>query len=487
MNVLGRTAIIDIGSNSVRLVVFNGPKRAPVVLFNEKVMAGLGAGLADTGELTTGAMRRALAALRRYQALINEMGVSQLRVVATAAVREARNAPLFLDQIAQIGLRVEVLSGDDEAVAAGYGVISAIPEADGIVGDLGGGSLELVRVHEQHVAERVSLPLGVLRLRNIISRGQAALDKHVAATLREAGWDRAASGAPLFLVGGSWRTLARFHMRMSDYALPVLHHYRMQVSACPEIIANLEKIGPQQAKAMAAISASRLPTLGDAARILSAVANQLRSSQLIVSAHGLREGLLYQVLDETERDEDPLLVAVRAEAVREGRFAEHGDELNAWIAPLFCDEPVSLKRLRHAACLLSDVSWRMNPDFRAERGLDAALHGNWVGIDAVGRALIAQALFTAFGGGQVAPALLAKLAPADHLIQAARWGLAMRLGQRLSGGLAAPLQQSALSYRSGKVVLTVKEGVGEFLGDVVERRHKSLAAAFDAVASIETA
>ncbi len=486
MNQAGRAAIIDIGSNSVRLVVYNGPKRAPAVLFNEKVLAGLGAGLDETGELAAGPMRRALATLRRYHALVVQMGVAHLRVVATAAVRDARNAQFFLDQIALLGLPVEVLSGDEEAVAAGYGVISAIPEADGIVGDLGGGSLELIRVKDGLVHERVSLPLGVLRLRAVIARGQDALEKHIADVLQGVGWDSAPAGLPLYLVGGSWRTLARFHMRMSDYPLPVLHNYEMPVSACAEIMSNLARVGPQQTKAVAAVSATRLPTLDDAAKILAFVSEKLKSSAMIVSAHGLREGLLYGALTPEEQHEDPLIAAARAEGAREGRFAEHGDGLNAWIAPLFHDEPAEWERLRHAACLLSDVSWRVNPDFRAERGLDAALHGNWVAIDGQGRAMMAQALFTAFGGGQGTPSILTKLAPQAILSKAMRWGLAMRLGQRLSGGLSAPLQHSSLAYDGTNIILKLALAEAGFLGDVVERRHKNLATAFRANISVET-
>ncbi len=482
----GHSAIIDIGSNSVRLVVYNGPKRAPAVLFNEKVMAGLGAGLASSGKLSPGSMRRALSALRRYHALVVQMGVTRLRVVATAAAREASNAQAFLDQIALLGLPVEVLSGEEEAVAAGFGVISAIPDANGIVGDLGGGSLELIRVHSGTVHERTSLPLGVLRLREVIGRGQPALDKHVTSVLNAAGWDKVTAGLPLYLVGGSWRTLARFHMRVTEYPLPVIHHYPMPLSACRLIIDNLEKVGPQQAKAVAAISASRLPTLGDAAKILAVVAARLKSSQMIVSAHGLREGLLYEALSPAAQQEHPLLAAARAEGAREGRFAEHGDELNAWIAPLFQDEPPEMEVLRHAACLLGDISWRVNPDFRAERGLDTALHGNWVGIDAHGRAMLAQALYTAFGGGQSTPGILAKLAPAADLARATRWGLAMRLGQRLSGGLAYPLQHSAVAYDGANIILKVALSDTGYLGDVVERRHKNLASAFGAGISVES-
>jgi exopolyphosphatase/guanosine-5'-triphosphate,3'-diphosphate pyrophosphatase len=398
-------------------------------------------------------------------------------VVATAAVRDASNAEPFIADVEAIGLKVDVLTGEEEACAAGYGVISAIPDADGIVGDLGGGSLELVRVCAGEVHERVSLPLGVLRSRALVAKGEAQLSAYIDKIMRSAGWGQQRPSLPFYLVGGSWRTLARFHVRMTDYPLQILHQYEIPVAACRDIVWDLARIGPQQAKAMAAISASRLATLGDAALILAVVAEKLNASRLVISANGLREGLLFQQLTPAEQRLSPLIEAARAEGTRQGRFAEHGDLLNDWIAPLFADEDDASALLRHAACLLADVSWSANPDFRAERGLDIALHGNWVGIDASGRARVAQALFTAFGGGIAPPELLHPLATIADLQQAARWGLAIRLGQRLSAGLATPLRISSLTRGAKSLSLMLPHGEAALAGDVVERRLKNLATA----------
>ena len=159
-----RTGIIDIGSNSIRLVVYQGPPRLPAIRFNEKVLAGLGRGLAATGSIEKSALKTARVALARFAAVAREMECSTLRTVATAAVRDAKNGGELIATAEQLGLKVETLSGEQEASAAGYGVLSAIPEADGIVGDLGGGSLELVRVRRGKIEDRVSFPLGVLRI-----------------------------------------------------------------------------------------------------------------------------------------------------------------------------------------------------------------------------------------------------------------------------------------------------------------------------------
>ncbi|WP_076069311.1 Ppx/GppA family phosphatase [Sphingomonas montana] len=474
----GRIGIIDIGSNSIRLVVYDAPTRTPVILFNEKVMAGLGKGLAKDGALAEDGIARGMTALTRFAALARQMQVKTLRTVATAAVRDARNGALFLARIEGLGLKVELLSGDQEATMAGMGVLAGIPGADGIVGDLGGGSLELIRVHGGAVHEKLSLPLGVLRLGAIRARGPGALQRTVAAGLDAAGWTDIPAGLPLYLVGGSWRALARLDMYLEDWPLPIIHHYRMPADRAARLVRVLAQIDRKRLREVIGLSASRAPTLPDAAALLSIVVRQLQTSSLIASAYGLREGLLHDSLSVEERRQDPLVTAAREEGVRQGRFPEHGDLLDRWIAPLFPDEGADDARLRHAACLLADVGWRAHPEFRAARGLDTALHGNWVGIDARGRAIMARALYTSFGGTLPVPLLDRLFTPEDKAM-ADRWGHAMRLGQRLSGGVAGPLEGSHVTLGTETVTLTLPSECRELSGESVERRMKALAAALD--------
>ena len=203
-------AIVDIGSNSVRLVVYSGATRAPSIIFNEKVSAGLGRGLILSGALSEESQARALQGLRRFRLLISQMGAARIRVVATAAVREASNGPAFIEQVRAIGFEPEIISGEEEGRLAGLGVLSAIPDADGVAGDLGGGSLELVELSGGEAVRRVSLPLGVLRLDSLASNGTAAFRRAIESAVSEAGFAGAAGGRPFYLVGGSWRNLARF-------------------------------------------------------------------------------------------------------------------------------------------------------------------------------------------------------------------------------------------------------------------------------------
>ena len=470
-----RTAIIDIGSNSIRLVVYQGPKRLPAILFNEKVLAGLGRGLAESGRIAPGAMATARVALTRFAGVAREMQVTELRTVATAAVRDAANGEQLVAIAHGIGLTVEILSGEQEATAAGYGVLSATPEADGIVGDLGGGSLELIRVRGGAVLDRVSLPLGVLRVAPLRAKGQGALNRVVARAIKDAGWEGAGRGLPLYLVGGSWRALARLDMHLTGYPLPVIHGYCMTADAVARLGRTIAHSDKQRLRAVPGLSGGRIATLAEAAAVLAALLTAIGAERTVVSAYGLREGLLYERLSPEERRADPLIVSTREEGRLLGRFPEHGDLLEQWIAPLFASDSPGRLRLRRAACHLADVGWRANPEFRAERGVEVALHGNWVGVDAAGRALMAQALHTCLGGSAISPDPLQRMAEAEDLKRASAWGLAMRLGQRLSGGVAGPLQRSTLSEDGTSLTLHLPAGDADLYGETVARRHNALA------------
>ena len=472
-------AIIDIGSNSVRLVVYSGALRVPTPIFNEKVLAGLGAGLAETGELSARSQEKALAALRRYRLLIGHMGVRKTRVVATAAARDARNGRQFVKLIDAIGFNCEVLSAEEEARLAGEGVLSAVPGADGIVGDLGGGSLELADVRGDSVGTAISLPLGVLRVAD-----DAGGERHVRDTLRSAlrdsGLDKAGAGRPFYMVGGSWRALARIDMIATGYPLPVKHEYAMR----PERARELRRmVGSLDTRSRKAIAPARLATSPVAAMVLSHLAAELQPSELILSSFGIREGLLYSTLPKAVRRQDPLIEAARDAGGADRRFGEHGDILDEWIGAVF-DDPPAMGRIRHAACLLTDVAWQATPDFRAERGVEMALHGNWVGVDAPGRVMMAQALSSSFGRDKLPNGSLPELCTKEELARAHCWGIAIRLGQRLSGGVGSALRSTRLRTDSKTLYLEVGAAERALVSDGVQRRLSRLAEALGRTAQV---
>jgi exopolyphosphatase/guanosine-5'-triphosphate,3'-diphosphate pyrophosphatase len=272
-------------------------------------------------------------------------------------------------------------------------------------------------------------------------------------------------------------------MHLSDYALPIVHGYQIPAEEAQRLVRVLAHITPKSLRAVEGLSASRIPALADAASLLASLVKHLGSSALIVSAYGLREGLLYDGLADEDRALDPLICAAREEGQLRGRFPEHGDLLDRWIAPLFGNESPPDIRLRFATCLLADIGWRAHPEFRAERGLDAGLHGNWPAIDARGRAMIAHALYVNFGGTGCEP-VITRLCPPEDIARAERWGLALRLGQRLSGGIGRPLAATRLWVDGSTLKLAIPEGDIALFGEIVERRLKSLAQAMGCSAEL---
>jgi exopolyphosphatase/guanosine-5'-triphosphate,3'-diphosphate pyrophosphatase len=400
------------------------------------------------------------------------MKVKRARVVATAAIRDAEDGADFVREANRIGFDCEVLSAEEEARLAGEGVLSGIPQADGIVGDLGGGSLELVDVTADQTSGGISIPLGVLRL-VATPGGERAARKTLKNALKRTGLRERAKGRRFYMVGGSWRALARVDMIATDFPLPITHQYRMKPGRARELRHIVDELDP---KFSGAAAPARLASSPAAAMLLELLVEELQPSALVVSTFGIREGLLYSGLTPRARRLDPLLEEARDAGGGDHRFGQHGDLLDAWIAPLFDDEP-RIQRLRLASCLLADVAWQANPGFRADRAVEMALHGNWVALDAPGRVIIAQALSTSFGREKLPDARLAGLCKDEQLRRAHCWGVAMRLGQRLSGGVGSVLRRTSLGLAGDALELKVSRGQEDLIADAVQRRFVRLAGA----------
>ncbi|HVF37695.1 MAG TPA: Ppx/GppA family phosphatase [Sphingomicrobium sp.] len=468
----GPVGIIDIGSNSVRFVAYGGAARVPSVLFNEKLMAALGRGVAKNGRLDDDAMAKTLESLARFRLLGKEIGLKKLHTVATAAVRDAENGSEFLKKVVSLGLKPRLLSGTEEAELAALGVISAIPRANGIVADLGGGSLELTGVARGAAGEGVSLPLGVLRIGS--NPETRELRQVIRERLKEGLLRHAAKDHALYLVGGSFRALAQLDMVSAEHPLPIVHHHRMSPERLGALRSILINTSVDKLKSMAALSSARIPTLPAALSVLEAMIGELAPRRVVISAFGLREGILYRDLDSETRDQDPLLAAALEVGEMLGRFGDHGALLDQWIDPLFPDESAAMQRLRMAACLLGDIAWNAHPDYRAERAVDLAIHGNWVGIDTHGRAVLGRALCSAFGGDGGYDRRLAALLKPDEEERVVAWGRALRLAQRMSGGTEALLRKTSIGLSPGKVILSVPAKQRMLYSGAVDRRLQQL-------------
>jgi exopolyphosphatase/guanosine-5'-triphosphate,3'-diphosphate pyrophosphatase len=470
-----RQAVIDIGSNTVRLVVYAGAPRAPMPIYNEKSRVKLGACLASDGIIDKSTMKKALAALARFDTLAKHMTVHSVRVVATAATREAKNGHELVEKAADLGITIEVLDGDAEASAAGFGILSDNPDANGYVGDLGGGSLELIRIRDGKLEARVSLPLGTLRhdiLKNKTPKQITQMLRDDIADLKGKGGFPIEEALPFYMIGGSWRTFSRLHMHETGYPLTILSNYQMPPDA-PALLMPL--INDRDAlETSQVIAAGRMNALPGAAALLAGVVGLLSPSKLVTSVYGLREGLLYEQLNRTERRKDPLIAAARFEGERLGRFPFHGDALADWIAPVFAGLGPRDARLCRAACLLSDGVWNVNPEYRADHALDLALDSNWPGVNASDRAVIAAALWTVHGGKRNLPEMLTVLAKPGALAQAVIWGLAIRLAQRLDGGTGGALADSRIDGSSGTLRLHLSGMAERLQSNGVQRRLQAL-------------
>jgi len=487
-----RFGIIDIGSNSVRLVVYAGRGRNPISVFNEKVMAGLGRSVSSTGRLSADGMERAFAALRRFNALKDLIGIESFQAVATAAVRDAEDGPDFLRHAEQVcGQPIRLLSGADEARYAAYGVICGFPKASGIVGDLGGGSLELVPVENgEIVGEGATTGLGPLRLMDQSGESLKTARQIVEKTLEGQTWLKAHRGKPLYAVGGTWRNLARIHMAQSDYPIHVLHNYVIPAGDASELAHLISQLGPKSLAQIPDVSERRVEALPYGAVALEKLIEVMGASEVIISAYGLREGLLYDTLDPADRAQDPLIAGARDMARRLSRHPQMGDEFADWTAPLFRQGEVAETedeaRLRHAACLLADIGWYVHPDHRAYHCLSEILYAPFSGVDHEGRLYLARAIYHRHEGKGEPPSLeRASMMLPDTLNQRALvLGLALRLAFTMSGATPGILLQTRLSVDTETLRLEVPRPLAALLGETVSKRLNVLAKALERQADI---
>lgn len=449
-----KRAIIDIGSNSVRLVVYNGPPRAPVVILNEKVNARLGKDLGKTGAISDKAMRTALSALARFAELLRLLEVDHVQCVATAAARDASNGPEFLEAVRRIGLSPRLLSGNEEARTSATGVIAAFPGAKGIAADLGGGSLELVEIDGEVCPRGITLPFGTLRLPDLRAAGPEAFAATVGEGLARQQWDTGRE-LPLYIVGGSWRALALQAMHAVRWPLDDPHAFEISAQDALQLCRTFER--GKLEKADPRISNARMATLPDAAALLAQLVTQLSPSKLVFSSWGLREGLLYQQVPQAVKAEDPMLASVAGFA--QASFVEPGTAaaVTAWTSNV-CQDAPGEGNLRQAATLLALAAMRTEPNLRTEEAMTWALRKRWIGVDKRGRGMMAMTVL-ANSGLTVIPDQFGKLADKKDLDRAIAWGLAIRLCRRLTGGTVPALAHSSLTVDGGRVVLSLNETV----------------------------
>ncbi|MEM7546879.1 MAG: Ppx/GppA family phosphatase [Pseudomonadota bacterium] len=465
--------VIDIGSNSIRLVIFEDGVRSPDYFFNEKTICELGRDLGSTGKLHPVGKTSALRTLRRFTSLALRMGVSEILAVGTAALREAEDGPAFREEIeALTGLNIRIASGQEEATLTAAGVLFGWPAAEGVVADLGGSSLELAEIHDGGIGQAVSTPAGHLRLAEEDQAEPALSALRNTAQAFTGGHDR------LILVGGAWRALAKAHMTQKSYPFHVLQGYEMTVDEVRELTSWAVETDPAQLKAAADVSSTRLRSLAAGARALRSLIDVLEPRRVAVSSFGVREGLVFERMANALREEEPLIAAARRAETRNARCPGFGEELFAWMTSILDGFTQDWLRLAHATCLLHDVSWRTHPDYRAAACFGHVSRANLGGVGHNGRLFMGAALVHRYKGSIDSEGrdALSRL-PKDTRAAAEVVGRAARLGAMLSGSIIGTLSGCRLSRTEDRLVLTFSPASSDFAGERVERRLNALASA----------
>ena len=477
-------AVIDIGSNSVRLVVYESMTRSLVTLFNEKTLCGLGREVQTTGLLAPDAVAKALTSLRRFRALCRVMKVGRVYAIATAACRDATNGPDFIAKAERIcGVKIEILSGRREAKLSALGVISGIHKPDGVVGDLGGGSLELIDVQGNRVRSGVTLPLGSLALQDLSHKSLKRAERIVRNDLSDVAQLKAGRGRTFYAVGGTWRALARIHIVQSGYPLRVMHGYSIPAPDALDFARRLRRLAAANMLAdIEVVADARRPLLTYAALVLEYIIRVAKPKTIVFSTFGVREGLLYSMLPQAERSEDGLICAAQTLNELLSRSARHAEELIDWTDRLArvvkLRETEEDRRLRHAACLLSDIGWRVHPDHRGEETLSLITNGNFGVVTHQGRVFVALSVFYRYAGlseQNEPPAIIRELLPPAMVERARLLGAAFRVAHLVSAARPGLLPATHFRSRGRKLMLVFEHRLVDLVADRVGSRFKQLA------------
>jgi len=486
-----RCAVVDLGSNSVRLVVFEGTGRNPLAIFNEKAVLRLGRGLQMTGRLNEEGVAAALDVMHRYHAIAMAMGADPFEVLATAAVRDASNGADFVAGLRERmpGVPIRILSGEDEASLSAAGVLCGIPQADGVLADIGGGSLEVVRLTGGQAGPARTLPLGVIRLADRAEGDLVRARALTEADLAGVPWLAGAPGRDLYLVGGAWRALARIHIMQTGYPLRIVHHYTIGRDEARDLTGVIGSAPRRMLEKLPGAPRRRLDDLPLAAIVLRRVLRATGAQRVVFSANGIREGWYMQKVPGANAAMDPVLAASRELGNRSGRNPALPPALLAWTAPLLSEpDTADTARLREAVCWLSDVGSHDHPDYRAEQSFLRVLRQPGVALDHHSRAFLALAIavrYEAEPGAAFLETARLLLDPAAAR-RAELLGYALRLAYTLSAGTPELLAGTKLLVQPGRLVLQLVQGSGAFAGESVLRRLERLALALDLTAVIET-
>ncbi len=467
----GRIGIIDIGSNSIRLVVYDQQKRAPVSIYNEKVMCALGKGLASSGMLNPEGVELAKDAMRRFLAMGRNMEISELHIMATAAVRDASDGATFAAYLEKtFDIEIDIITGKKEAKLGAYGVCASIYKPQGITGDLGGGSLELVKVDNGETRDHASLLLGSLRMIDESRGDRDKLKKIIEKRFNDLDWLDEKKVPNFYAIGGTFRALAKMHMEAHGYPLHILHEYKVEAKSFLAFVREIASMSPEKLEKYPGSASKRIAALPGAAIVLDHILSRSRPDNIIFSASGIREGYLYEKLPPYVRAQDGLLVSCTEFAVKGGRSTAYANELYTWMFPLLQNESDRERRLRLAFCLLADIAQHIHPEYRAEWSYHRILYSALTGLTHRERVKLALALYHRYQFRRKDELVgLSLLKESDY-----EWsrlvGSCANLAYHLSGSLPNNLHKSGFIVDKNEAVLQLAASMQDLNGESVKRR-----------------
>ena len=471
-------AVIDIGSNSIRLVVYDDLSRAPFPRFNEKSFCALGAGIDSTGRLSEGAIALAVHAVQRFELIARAMRVETVHVLATEATRRASNGADLIDAIrASTGLETQLLTGQEEATYAAFGVISGFFQPKGLAADMGGGSLEVAEIIGDRMGDRmVSMPLGALPVKAMMADGPDSAKRRIDAIL-DVSLPPLLTDPVFYAIGGGWRALARVHIAMNKLPISVVHGYEVATEDVRGLAKKIARMAPAEVAALPDVPSRRIDTLPAAAAVLHRVLRKLKPERVVFSVFGLREGWLYSQLDRAEQYRDPLLEGAQSIGLPAARVPEFSATLARWTGDLFPGETQSDRRLRLAVCALTDVAWRDHEKVRATESFRRLLQFPFIGITHPERAFLAVAIMARYGGNvdDAVRSTTRDLLSPSQLRRAEILGRVLLLGHRFSASVPEILNQVRIRISASAVRLEVLSSERVPDSDAVQARLRQLA------------
>lgn len=470
-------AVIDIGSNSVRIVIYDGLRRVLMPMFNEKVLCGLAKNMEKTGNLDKEGVEAAKSAIARFVQLTRNMGVKDLKLFATSAVRDAKDGAAFVKSLEKKhNVKIEIFSGEQEAQYAAYGVISSVDNAEGVVLDLGGGSLEIIDVKKGKAGKGQSYPIGPLRLfREGADRAyyRGVIDSYIT----QFPIKRKLENKNLYLVGGAFRSMAKIHMDRINYPLKVLHDYRIPVGDFESTLKIISEMPDKISTKTLGIAKKREAFLPYAALVASRIIKYGKPENVIFSVGGVREGLLYAQLSEDQKSLDPLISGCEDFSIRMLRATNYGYELAKWVRPLFNELSKSEERLILASCLLGEISCYENTEYRAELAYKRILDSSLSGALHKERVFIAKAVYYRYSKtlNSTFSETMQSLLDEKELQVAKILGYAMRLARNITVSHPGLISTTSLEISGKKLILNLSASDISLIGEAMEKRLDQLA------------